>query len=193
MEGEESLLRAKPESIETYMQLTKFSRRELQIMYRGFKQQCPNGVVREDTFRAIYAHFFPRNSEPDAYASYVYNSIDKAGPVVSFTELVLMLSALARGSVQDKLRWIFSLYDLDHDGMLSRSELQKVILSVYLLVGRGHSSYETFDRIASEHADRFFANLDVNGDGIITINEFMSCCLRNPDISRALAHFDTIL
>ena len=33
------------------------------MMYRGFKQECPNGAVNEDTFKEIYEKFFPHGSE----------------------------------------------------------------------------------------------------------------------------------
>ena len=35
----------------------------LRMMYRGFKQECPNGAVNEDTFREIYEKFFPYGSK----------------------------------------------------------------------------------------------------------------------------------
>ena len=37
-DGETPLLRCKPEGIDELSRVTKFSRKELQIMYRGFKQ-----------------------------------------------------------------------------------------------------------------------------------------------------------
>ena len=33
------------------------------MMYRGFKQECPNGAVNEDTFKEIYEKFFPYGSK----------------------------------------------------------------------------------------------------------------------------------
>ena len=33
------------------------------MMYRGFKQECPNGAVNEDTFKEIYEKFFPHGSK----------------------------------------------------------------------------------------------------------------------------------
>ena len=32
-------------------------------MYRGFKAHCPNGIVKEDTFKIIYAQFFPQGGK----------------------------------------------------------------------------------------------------------------------------------
>jgi len=36
-------------------------------MYRGFKAHCPNGMVKEDTFKVIYAQFFPQGGELSAF------------------------------------------------------------------------------------------------------------------------------
>ncbi len=33
------------------------------------------------------------------------------------------LSILVRGNLDEKLRWTFSLYDQDRDGLISRSEI----------------------------------------------------------------------
>ena len=88
--------------------MTKFSRRELQLMYRGFKQvrqilstvlyhlpclseqECPTGFVKEETFKNIYAQFFPRGADTTQYAHYVFNTFDpnRTG-VITFTVSVL--------------------------------------------------------------------------------------------------------
>uniref|UniRef100_A0A3B4BDY7 EF-hand domain-containing protein n=1 Tax=Periophthalmus magnuspinnatus TaxID=409849 RepID=A0A3B4BDY7_9GOBI len=39
---------------------TQFTRKELQSLYRGFKNECPSGLVDEETFKSIYSQFFPQ-------------------------------------------------------------------------------------------------------------------------------------
>ena len=46
------------------------------------------------------------------------------------------LSVLARGSLQDKLRWTFSLYDINNDGIITKDELSKIVSSIYDLMGK---------------------------------------------------------
>ena len=46
------------------------------------------------------------------------------------------LSILIRGSLEEKLRWTFSLYDQDRDGFISREEMEDVVGSVFDLMGR---------------------------------------------------------
>lgn len=61
---------ARPVALEELLRQTKFSRQEIRVMYRGFKQECPEGVVHEDSFKDIYAKFFPHGSEFQLYMRY---------------------------------------------------------------------------------------------------------------------------
>lgn len=55
--------RYRPESISSLCQITRFSEEEVKRLYRGFKAECPSGVVREDTFKLIYSQFFSARGE----------------------------------------------------------------------------------------------------------------------------------
>ncbi len=46
------------------------------------------------------------------------------------------LSILSRGTMDEKLRWIFNLYDLNGDGKVTKEELTLVVSSVYDLMGK---------------------------------------------------------
>ncbi|XP_053211089.1 Kv channel-interacting protein 1-like isoform X1 [Panonychus citri] len=179
----------KPEPIEVLCQLTKFSKQELQIMYRGFKQDCPSGVVKEDMFKVIYAQFFPRGSDPSSYAHYVFNSFDPDHTgSITFTDFVVGLSALARGSVQDKLRWAFNLYDLNGDGVLTKDEFSLIVSAVYDLMGK---SVE-FVLDGKEQTERVFRKFDQKQKGTINLQEFIDSCLKDESITKSLAALDTI-
>lgn len=84
-----SAVRHQPEGLEQLQAQTKFTKKELQSLYRGFKsvsaqgrvsgsgrspmgltrcpllppQECPSGRVDEETFTLIYAQFFPQGGE----------------------------------------------------------------------------------------------------------------------------------
>lgn len=83
---------------------------------------------------------------------------------------------MLRGSIYEKLRWIFKLYDINGDGCITRGELWEVVIAVHELMGRRHHAEE--ERKAREQLDRVFKKFDLNQDGIITIEEFMESCLR---------------
>lgn len=46
------------------------------------------------------------------------------------------LSTLSRGSLDEKLRWTFSLYDINGDGRITREEMTDIVSAVYDLMGK---------------------------------------------------------
>ena len=43
------------------------------------------------------------------------------------------LALLLRGTQEDRIRWIFKLYDLNGDGFISREEMDDVTQSVWMV------------------------------------------------------------
>jgi hypothetical protein len=41
------------------LSLPRFSVPEMKRIYRGFKTECPTGLITEEAFHSIYARFFP--------------------------------------------------------------------------------------------------------------------------------------
>ncbi|XP_072122818.1 calsenilin-like isoform X2 [Mobula birostris] len=82
IEDELSTVRHQPEGLDELQARTKFSRKELQSLYRGFKNECPSGMVDEQTFKAIYCQFFPQG-DVTTYAHFLFNAFDtdKSGAI----------------------------------------------------------------------------------------------------------------
>lgn len=130
--------RYRPDGIEALCTATGFTRKELQLMYRSFKQECPTGTVNEATFKRIYTHFFPYG-DVSPYAHCVFRAFDtQHNGIINFEELVMGVASLSRGTVPDKLRWVFTLYDADGDGVISRTELRDVVMAVHRLSPHGN-------------------------------------------------------
>ncbi|XP_017780073.1 PREDICTED: transcription factor TBF1-like, partial [Nicrophorus vespilloides] len=60
LEDLETPPRYRPDSLESLCRATRFTQAEIKRIYRGFKAECPTGVVKEETFKMIYAQFFPQ-------------------------------------------------------------------------------------------------------------------------------------
>lgn len=56
--------------------------------------------------------------------------------MIKLQDLLVTLSTLLRGSVYERLRWTFKLYDLNGDGCISRSELSEIVQAIHELMGR---------------------------------------------------------
>ncbi|KAK2149451.1 hypothetical protein LSH36_452g02018 [Paralvinella palmiformis] len=189
---EMQVVRTKPEGLDALCSKTKFSKKELQVMYRGFKQECPTGIVNEETFKEIYAHFFPQG-DSSAYAHYVFNTFDQDhNGTINFEEFVKGLSVLARGTFDQKLLWAFSLYDVNGDGIITKDEMLDIVSAIYDMMGK--FAEPTIDEhTAKEHVDRVFQRMDSNRDGVISIEEFMEICSKDDTVTKSMNMFDTVL
>ena len=65
------------------------------------------------------------------------------------------LSILVRGTLEEKLRWAFTLYDQDRDGFISREEMEDVVGSVFDLMGHTGDPVKE-EALISERVDLIF-------------------------------------
>ncbi|KAK2584109.1 hypothetical protein KPH14_006550 [Odynerus spinipes] len=188
---EEQTPRYRPDSLASLCRATRFTEAELKRIYRGFKAECPTGVVREETFKCIYSQFFPQGANTSQYAHYVFNTLDQDhSGLLSFEDFVTGLSILSRGSIDEKLRWTFSLYDINGDGCITREEMTDIVTAVYELMGKFADPTLDHEGVR-EKVDRMFQKMDGNKDGVVTLSEFLEACQADPDISTSMAALDT--
>ncbi|XP_046978155.1 Kv channel-interacting protein 4-like [Vanessa cardui] len=187
----EQLPRYRPDSIAALRRATRFTEPELKRLYRGFKAECPTGVVKEETFKLIYSQFFPQGANTAQYAHYVFNTLDQdRSGLLSFEEFVTGLSILSRGTLEEKLRWTFSLYDINGDGYITKEEMTEIVNAIYDLMGKIVEPMID-DEVVREKVERLFQKMDLNRDGVLTMDEFLDCCLRDEDITRSMGVFDS--
>uniref|UniRef100_A0A671PVL8 Calsenilin-like n=1 Tax=Sinocyclocheilus anshuiensis TaxID=1608454 RepID=A0A671PVL8_9TELE len=89
-----STVRHQPEGLEQLQAQTKFTKKELQSLYRGFKNECPSGLVDEETFKTIYSQFFPQG-DATTYAHFLFNAfdLDRNGSI-RFEEMLLIMKSI---------------------------------------------------------------------------------------------------
>ncbi|KAK0090922.1 hypothetical protein PV325_000088 [Microctonus aethiopoides] len=186
--------RHRPEELATLTATTRFTRKEIQLIYRGFKQECPTGLIDEDGFKKIFSQFFPQG-DASQYAHYVFNTMKrKQSGKISFEEFLSILSKVSRGSVEEKLQWVFGLYDLDGDGLISKEEMLDVVGSIYEMLGRyTQPQISGPQSAAKEHVERIFHLMDTNKDGVVTIEELVQWCSKDEQLLRSLDTLDTVL
>ena len=54
-------------SIYFAMYIFRFSVKEMKRIYRGFKTECPTGLITEEVFQGIYSRFFPHGGKYPFY------------------------------------------------------------------------------------------------------------------------------
>nr|XP_056716265.1 calsenilin isoform X1 [Euleptes europaea] len=191
-ELELSTIRHQPEGLDQLQALTKFTKKELQSLYRGFKNECPSGLVDEETFKLIYSQFFPQG-DATMYAHFLFNAfdVDRNG-AIRFEDFVIGLSILLRGTVHEKLNWAFNLYDINKDGYITKEEMLAIMKSIYDMMGR--YTYPILREDAPiQHVEKFFQKMDKNQDGVVTIEEFLETCQKDENIMSSMQLFENVI
>ncbi|XP_057676388.1 Kv channel-interacting protein 1b isoform X3 [Corythoichthys intestinalis] len=182
----------RPEALEQLESQTNFCKQELQILYRGFKNECPSGVVNEETFKHIYAQFFP-HGDASMYAHYLFNAFDttKNGSI-KFKDFVMGLSILLRGTLREKLEWTFHLYDINRDGYINREEMTEIVKAIYDMMGK-YTHPALKGDVPQQHVDAFFQKMDKNKDGVVTLDEFVIACQEDEIMMRSMQLFENVM
>jgi len=174
------------DEIRELQKATYFDKKELQKWYRDFMKDCPSGQLHQEEFERIYQQFFPFG-DPSKFAAFVFKVFDRnADGSISFKEFITALSITSRGSLDEKLEWAFSLYDLDKDGYITRDEMLHIVESIYRMVGKMVDLPEDEDT-PDKRVDKIFRKMDKNNDGKLTMDEFREGSKCDPWIVQALA------
>ena len=65
------------------------------------------------------------------------------------------MSVLSRGSLQERLQWAFSLYDINGDGIITKDEMLNIVTAIYEMMGR-YTEPTIDETTAKEHVERVF-------------------------------------
>ncbi|MCP9257023.1 Neuronal calcium sensor 1 [Dirofilaria immitis] len=158
------------------------TQKELRKWHKDFINDYPSGEMKMDEFQNIYKQFFP-NGDPTKFATFVFNVFDsnKDG-CISFPEFIIALSITSRGTLDEKLDWAFSLYDVDKDGYITKDEMADIVEAIHAMVGSVLELPDDEDT-PEKRVAKIFSNMDHNLDGKLTLEEFKKALKMIHDLS----------
>jgi len=172
-----------PKEIKELSAKTGYSREEIKQWYRGFLNDCPSGKLDRQEFKRVYANFFPCGDASE-FAEHVFSTYDTNGDgSIDFREFLTAMSVTSRGTMEDKLKWAFELYDLNKDGAITKDEMIELIGAIYKMFNKtdpnqsspsaGNNSDQKECPSAEERTNEIFDLMDKNADSKLSFEEFL--------------------
>ncbi|KAM5167888.1 guanylyl cyclase-activating protein 2 [Callospermophilus lateralis] len=162
---------------------------ELQEWYKKFVMECPSGTLFMHEFKRFFK--VTDNEEATQYVEGMFRAFDKNGDdTIDFLEYVAALNLVLRGSLEHKLKWTFKIYDKDGNGCIDRLELLDIVEAIYKLKKACRVETETGQQgqmlTPEEVVDRIFYLVDENGDGRLSLSEFVDGARRDKWVMKML-------
>ncbi|XP_036197642.1 recoverin [Myotis myotis] len=175
------------EILEELQLSTQFTQEELCAWYQSFLRECPGGRITRQQFQGIYAKFFP-DADPKAYAEHVFRSFDaNSDGTLDFKEYVVALHMTTAGRPSQKLEWAFSLYDVDGNGAISKSEVLEIVMAIFKMINPEDAKHLPDDENTPEkRADKIWGFFGKKDDDKLTEEEFIEGTLANKEILRLI-------
>lgn len=168
------------EDVEFLVTNTSYSMEDISDWHQQFIDQCPQGSLERCKVEEMLCLILPSDSV-ESVSNLIFTTFDKDhNGNLNFVEFVTSLHCMSSSSPEDKLHWVFQLYDTDGSGSITLSEM--VLLFATLYQNEGLDKMMAVDR-----AEKIFSNLDINNDGDITEEEFVRGCLKDDDMRRLLS------
>lgn len=170
---------------------TNFNEKELTNLYRQFRKETTSaaGINQKEFSQVMKVMYLPEEGVMHDILFKAFDQ-DKDG-VVSFKDFVSVLSVIQKGTPDEKLELAFKIYDIDGDGFLSHEDIQTIVNAIFDLLGpvTTHSG-KKYD-VPSQLVDDFFDEMDLSGNGKISLEEYKEGATKHPDIFQALRLFTT--
>lgn len=160
-----------------------FTASELRALYRAFKDTLP---ICRDSFRDIYANIFP-HGDAEQFADLIFDSIVRQqAECVTFTDFVGVCSTLLRGTVEEKLNWIYKLYDPKNTGKIGWERISRIITAIDDLIGTKAIPIVSPEQRV-EQARQIIQKFDHENKGWISREDFMIVCSQDERILQSIS------
>lgn len=173
------------DELEVLLKRTKFNKEDIEKWYKIFMKSHPDGKMSRDQFHDIYGKVY---TEEESISENIFKSFDHNGDgEVSFRELMITLSLSNAGSPEEKLKWLFDVYDLDGNGKITLDEVRNMA-DIFHNIRKGGDNKRRLSSSDSQEADDFvsdiFNDVDLDKNGYWTLDEFEAGVKKHPFLKK---------
>ncbi|XP_041654391.1 guanylyl cyclase-activating protein 3 [Cheilinus undulatus] len=148
--------------------------------YTKFMRESPSGLITLFELKTML-EMNGMTEEAHSYVDQVFFTFDMDGDgYIDFVEYIAGISLLLKGEINQKLKWYFKLFDQDGNGKIDKEEMETIFKAIQDIT-------RSYDIPPEEIVTVVYEKIDVNGEGELTLEEFISGARDHPDIMDMLA------
>ncbi|KAG7217660.1 hypothetical protein INR49_021349 [Caranx melampygus] len=152
--------------------------------YTKFMRESPSGLITLFELKTML-EMNGMTEEASSYVDQVFftfdmdgkqiNALKKQDGYIDFVEYIAAISLLLKGEINQKLKWYFKLFDQDGNGKIDKEELETIFKAIQDIT-------RSYDIPPEDIVTLIYEKIDVNGEGELTLEEFISGAKDHPDI-----------
>merc|ERR1711935_394711 len=157
---------------------------EVRENFNEWLKMHPNGRMTKKDFKEMISTALPTFSQEDfkKMEKNLFRIYDTNNDgYIDFREFMVVFSVLTGGESEVVLRKIFRIFDVNGDGWISKKEVLQLVKDMGMLV---KDSQEQFTE--AEIAEGSFREMDSDGDGRVTEEEFVAAVMGHQKFSKFL-------
>jgi len=160
------------------------------------------GEEQEISFETFEKTFGPKFENMEVPIEALFNAIDKdKSSSISRQEFLSSMFLFGYSSIDEKLRFLFSMYDRDGNGHITKNELKEYIQECsetcqqmdFICKNLNGLSVLQDNHLISLSVDQVFEQLDLDDDGKISFDEFKKFAVEDANIQKFLTLMHNIV
>ena len=173
--------------------ITGFSDKIICNEHEKFFSVAVNGRLKQSNIDELLVNYLPttRRKYTKYFIESIFSTIDTNNDgYVDFAEYLMSIRFFQTKSPVEKANFIFRMIDKNGDNLVSRKELEMILLCLAKYHKSLSNEYVTnlIDDSSNSAADIVFKKLDEDGSGLISVSEFVDGWLKDETV-RALFNF----
>lgn len=128
-----SITKLEPRTVKDLENATLFTKYEIQEWYKLFTKENPGGKLDKEQFKRLYSKVFPQGNAA-AFAEHTFRTYDRdSDGTLNFKEFMVSTSVKTRGTLEERIKWAFEMYDVDNNGYIERDEMLEIVKAIYAI------------------------------------------------------------
>lgn len=155
---------------------------QVEEKFQAFLKDHPDNKLRRKDFRSMISEALPKK-DAEKLEPHVFRIYDTNGDgVIDFVEFMVVYYCLLEGSPEEVLIKLFRVFDVNSDGSISIKEMRRLVKDLYGLLKHNDPTSASEELIAKTA----FKEMDVDGDGLVSQDEFVRAVLEQEQFSKFL-------